>query len=989
VESAVTRLLVSIKGLLEALTLWSNLEKTEAEVSDVYVRLGNDFNAAVSAFGVYDIDMRRVISVTAAWSYSYDLCSELMVVPDDLRAVLEECLSEDASPKNLDKYLPTVRQIITGLLQGLRNKQSIYRKNIAEQRHRSTASSGHDRTDSRSSRTQERSSRASEGSNPPRTRSTTEDGGVRRSTASTRSRRKEPISAVTPGPSQEGADPPFIGGFIAPPSSNAPQQPPPRSDSYFNARATPPAEDSSHTRNMSNTSNGTTPRTPAADSTEIPPPPPIQQAPAHVKRYSLVDKPNSPPPTVVVVESPNEDPRNAPSPPPPDTPSADGPPTPAMASSLAALKKSDTLERRASKRFSMYNISKMTGAVLRSPGQGNRRSMAAASNALTPNDLAVLTELDETEESTPTKDRSRSRSRGHSPDAPPVPPLPHVSVTPDQVAIPDSGAQLKQLPNGSGATESVQVSVEPSTSLPITPSTTMTVFMQIGRDVKKVTVEHGCSFSSLRMLFLDKFAYSPGQGDFPAIYIRDPSSGVQYELEDMDEVKDRCLLLLNIERASAIIFVSISPLMIHLAALDQIKQHIDSQIASLAQDIKDLRSSVVSNRGLPSAPPPIVGQPFEASPTAPSRPTDRQLAHVARRLSRIADEDSTMSSAGPLSAQPTGSTLVPSMTGVSVLSENTARIVSDLRTQFDEVQNLRRDLGVMRQVYTDFIKQTKESLGNLRTQTQNVRQLASTKVGGARAYISSGKASLDQRSQNILTKMEELQDMVEGVKDDVLKKNVRPKPSLLNSIKEEMDAAAMELSSLQGYIATVKPMWKKTWEEELQNIVEEQQFLHHQEEFMNDLLEDHKAVVEVWGHVERFLSARGSSVSGRGSTSRGYKPPPQSEDGAGGLSSVMMEIRSAAVDPERRMKAIAANQKTRQKDLASRSDEFQEELTGFVQGKKLKMTGGAEEVERLRQKRNDIALKAMFSGSASSPLGSAAPPSPVNEDSAIPTEVTT
>jgi len=52
------------------------------------------------------------------------------------------------------------------------------------------------------------------------------------------------------------------------------------------------------------------------------------------------------------------------------------------------------------------------------------------------------------------------------------------------------------------------------------------------------------------MLFVDKFAYNPGQEDFPAIYIRDPSSGVQYELEDTDEVSDRCLLSLNIERES-------------------------------------------------------------------------------------------------------------------------------------------------------------------------------------------------------------------------------------------------------------------------------------------------------------------------------------------------------------------------------------------------------------------------------------------------------
>lgn len=60
VESAVTRLLVSIKQLLEALTLWSQLRMDEEGVSNVYVRLGNDFNAAVSAFAVYNIDMQCV-----------------------------------------------------------------------------------------------------------------------------------------------------------------------------------------------------------------------------------------------------------------------------------------------------------------------------------------------------------------------------------------------------------------------------------------------------------------------------------------------------------------------------------------------------------------------------------------------------------------------------------------------------------------------------------------------------------------------------------------------------------------------------------------------------------------------------------------------------------------------------------------------------------------------------------------------------------------
>lgn len=335
----------------------------------------------------------------------------------------------------------------------------------------------------------------------------------------------------------------------------------------------------------------------------------------------------------------------------------------------------------------------------------------------------------------------------------------------------------------------------------------------------------------------------------------------------------------------------------------------------------------------------------------------------------------------PLVPQITG-TLQPQMTGASVMSEYSSRVVTDLKTQFDEVQNLRRDLGIMRQLYTEFMKQTKESLGSLRGQTQNVRQLASAKVGGARAYIDDGKTKLDARSQNVLTKMEELQDLIEGIKDDVLKRNVSPRPQILRNIKNDIESVNSELQNLKEHIQTVKPMWKKTWEEELQNIVEEQQFLTHQEEFLSDLLEDHKAVIEVFGHVEKVISLRGPGGGAR-RPGRGFRPPPP-EEGHTGLSTVMLEIKGAAVDPERRLKAIAANEKAREKELAARSDEFQAELAGFVEGKKLKMTGGADEVERVRQKRNENTLKAMFTGSGTmSPGGSdiepMSPPPPPHE----------
>ncbi|KAJ7623259.1 actin interacting protein 3-domain-containing protein [Roridomyces roridus] len=915
VESAVTRLLVAIKQLLEALTQWSLLKIDENNVSDVYVRLGNDFNAAVAAFAAFNIDM-----------------AELMSVPDDLRNVLEQCLAEDATPENLELYLPTVRQIITNLLQGLRGKQSIYRRIVSDHRHRSSEQSSSENRSSRSRREGSHRSQLSrttfnDSDNPPTPSSTRDSVSSRRSQQSS-SRRKDPGS-----PPINGGEP-FVGGF-APAIIEQAAEPEANSADTRRARTVPPPIDPPPPDPR-----GQYPTDSPGEPSPIPPPSlPPPSVPANVKRYSLVDKPLGTPAVVVEPSSPDPDPVNdsdrgegAMSPtPPPETPPIDVLQAPAVANSLAALKSRDTLERRASKRFSTYNISKMTGAPTRERstrtgmGNPNRRSMAASS-ALTPGDLAVLTEVDDEEPSSGSRPRFSPIGTPERPkaDTPPVPPLP---VTPSRTPEPVA-------PTTSVVTEEPPVPPEPTQD-----ESRFTVFLQLGREVKKVKIDQGLSFSSLRVLFVDKFSYNPGLENFPAIYIRDPSSGVQYELEDMEEVKEKCLLSLNIE------------------PLDQIKQHIDTQISVLSQDIKELKT-VVNNRQSTNV---IVGQPLAESTPAPNRPTDRQFQHVARRLSRFVGEGSSGMSSFALQPQMTGQSLQPQMTGGSMLSDYSSRVVTDLKTQFDEVQNLRRDLGIMRQLYTEFMKSTKESLSTLRGQTQSVKQLATTHVGGARGYIDTGKKKLDTRSQNVLTEVEKLQDVVEGLKDDVVKRHITPKAQYLRTIKKDVDGVAAELTSLKEHIDTIKPMWKKTWEEELQNIVDEQGFLTHQEQFLEDLLEDHKALVEVYGHVEKIISIKGpGSVGSRGGR-KGFRPPPP-EEGHGGLSTVMLEIKGASVDPERRMKAIEASQKNREKELASRSDEMQAELSEFVTGKKLKMTGGAEEAERVRQRRNDMTLKAMFTG---------------------------
>ncbi|KAG4303342.1 hypothetical protein PCK1_000306 [Pneumocystis canis] len=113
IELSITKLLLATKQLLEVLNGWSHGTVEEHDVSDVYVRLGNEFNCASAAFLSEKIDI-----------------SDLVSIPEDLRVILESTLAEEASPEALEHYLPRIRAIIINLLQGLKRKQAEYRSRM-------------------------------------------------------------------------------------------------------------------------------------------------------------------------------------------------------------------------------------------------------------------------------------------------------------------------------------------------------------------------------------------------------------------------------------------------------------------------------------------------------------------------------------------------------------------------------------------------------------------------------------------------------------------------------------------------------------------------------------------------------------------------------------------------------------------------------------------------------------------------------------------
>lgn len=111
------QLLLSVRGLLEALRQWSEQRMDETDVSDAYVHFGNNFNATITEFRALRIDM-----------------DDLLIVPDELRGHLEQCLAEEPSPRALDGFLPPVNMTMKKLLQGLADRQPLYRQVLPQAR---------------------------------------------------------------------------------------------------------------------------------------------------------------------------------------------------------------------------------------------------------------------------------------------------------------------------------------------------------------------------------------------------------------------------------------------------------------------------------------------------------------------------------------------------------------------------------------------------------------------------------------------------------------------------------------------------------------------------------------------------------------------------------------------------------------------------------------------------------------------------------------
>ena len=908
IERSVTHLLVATKQLLETLTQWSRRAATENEVSDVYVRLGYEFNIACRAFTSIGVET-----------------SDLGNVPDELRKILEETLSQDASPASLDHYLPKIRDIIIGLLQGLKKKQARLRQRQANQQgiNTSVSTASNQRTDSMMSSTPSQASGITQILDDAQRRFNAEPENEGNALPIQGGREQQAVPPRTSSSGRRESAARRAGRYdMAPPSQPTvvASSGNPSSSSARNARSDVPSAPSYTDSDMASSRNGA-------------------RQPAHY------------PPM---------------------------PPEPPQHDALSALQRGGDLERRASRRYSAYQVGKLIGAgpngipmmppPQNSPVPNRGREVRESLNAVRVRNPMTHSRTPSNQRlNEPSPARSTRHGMGESPIYPSTKSRFHEPSDQDlidspTIHTPEEKLDYRKLPptqtsnhldairevsnpaNGAIARRDASPSISYSkgkkgqqSSAPTTQATSspaldhteqfipedspqpgkeLTLFLQYKSRIKKFTLPDGyneISIARLQLAFIEKFSWNThANGDLPEIYLQDPVSGVRHELDDLNDVKDRSVLALNVE------------------PLDEVKKHFDEGLDGIQQTILETVRSLVDSQA-------VTLQKVQDGQNNNSRDISRLLSMPSPPLTNGIRSSSSLHMRSSLGGSQ--------------------------RSQMNEVKGLKRDLAVMRQTYNSFVSDIEKSMSTVKTVASKVKTTAiRTSVpevegeGGGRAYVNAGKKSLGADSDRLVSRVDDLQDIVEDLRKDVVTRGVRPLPRQLETVSKDISVATSELKRMQEYLRREKPVWTKIWEKELDTVCLDRDLLTMQEELSADLEDDLEKAAQTFALVEQCTKEQmkdgsqphASSTGTPRSTSRGFAMDT-AVDPMAAKEGVLGEVRALQPNHESRLEAIERAEKMRKRELEERKDgEFKKELGQFVGENKLKKSGGVDELERQR-----------------------------------------
>lgn len=522
---------------------------------------------------------------------------------------------------------------------------------------------------------------------------------------------------------------------------------------------------------------------------------------------------------------------------------------------LSQLKSGSNLQRRASKRYSAYHMARLTTS-----------NAATTPSTINPSPPLPVIENDKSSY----VDVAGNKIQGHDNNE-----IAEPSISLSSAGIPDS----------------VQTS----------HSNDFTIFLKHGGNVKKCTATKPTTINELRLLFVEKFTFSPENGIFPDINIKDKEFGVFYSLDEanFNDIYDGCELeLCSIERPVELISRQGDKDQDFSSMLKSFRSLVEKNQEDLRQYIKlELEGINKSNS---------------------TKPENKDGAIIRKKLNPGLNQQA--------------------------------------------ISKIKHDINIFRGLHMKDQQLMATTFDAIFDKIQQFKELsAKSSSTMSNMYMETSQNKLNDLSETLLTKVDDLQDIIELLRKDVADRGVRPSEKKIETVQNDITSAASDLVSMRKYIETEKPHWKKNWETLLNKVCEEQQFLALQEELARDLEEDLEKSLETFKLVKLCCEERKKNPK----RSKIVPLLPIPKPGTGNMirEQLFNDVQALNPDHEGRVGALEKAEKYWQKEKTFKEgDKFENELGSYVENSNFRTTGGIDEVERLRRERDDENLKAMFGG---------------------------
>ena len=294
-------------------------------------------------------------------------------------------------------------------------------------------------------------------------------------------------------------------------------------------------------------------------------------------------------------------------------------------------------------------------------------------------------------------------------------------------------------------------------------------------------------------------------------------------------------------------------------------------------------------------------------------------------------------------------------------------IIHSPTTLAPALKTLKHDLSTLKSEQASFESVFSASLASLRALPLSQVQIVTGDD------LASQKSDLESKTQALVTLSDDLSDQVDDLRVDITQKRIRPHPRTIAAVRKQNTTVQSQIAAVETQLKTLKPIWKRKWEEELQQVIDGQEFLRHQETLVTDLKKDlvdtETVITQIVQAAELFeSSAPREWLSGA--------------VGSGGRDAVLGEVKTLQPDSAGRLEAIkrAERQRIREMELR-RENDFQLELGEVVNSEKMRVQGEtAARLELEREQKERRIRKETWDATRVNPKNESAGGSPRSED---------